>query len=509
MRFLFLILGFFSFFDFLIAQRIETIYLQMEDGVHLHTEIVFPKKMKSSMSAVFVRSPYGYFDLEIYADLYSIFGLVCVAQDWRGTGKSGGHFSTFQSEGKDGKETVEWIKKQDWSNGKVFTFGASADGIASILLARENTTLAGQFILVSTGIGYENFYPGGIYRYGLIDKWMHDTVRREDLNQSLSTIQKHSTYDDWWKNIDIRDYYKLIQHPTTFYAGWYDIFTMGSIVTFDGFQKYSSLPNHHYIVIDPCGHCQDAAKYFPDNLIEGRTAIEIMLNLYQFGITSKLHRDIKFITYYLMAHNDTKEGDVGNHFISVNDWLEYKETRMFLTKSELTEDNSKEETFQTIIHDPSSPCPTIGGNNYEIPCGPLDQSPLLQRKDVSVFTSEPLLKPFIITGPVFVMIHVTANISTFDMTARLVDLYKNESRLIIDGALRMNTSCGTISLWNTSYAFNPQHQIQIIISGSNYPRFDVWKESGEIKISSKSYVSLPKVSLPKVSLPKVSLPKVS
>lgn len=84
------------------------------------------------------------------------------------------------------------------------------------------------------------------------------------------------------------------------------------------------------------------------------------------------------------------------------------------------------------------------------------------------------------------------------MTARLVDLYKNESRLIIDGALRINTSCGTISLWNTSYAFNPQHQIQIIISGSNYPRFDVWKESGEIKISSKSYVSLPKVSLPKV-----------
>jgi predicted acyl esterase len=493
---------FFTFFFFVsgFSKRIRELFLVMDDGVHLHTEIVFPRNIESKMSSVLVRSPYGYFDLEIYADLYSTFGLVCIGQDWRGTGKSEGHFSVFQTEGNDGKKTVEWIKQQDWSNGKVFTFGASADGMASILLARENVSLSGQFILVSTGIGYENFYPGGVFRGGLINKWLKDTVREEDLNMSLTTIQNHSTYDDWWANIDIRNHYSLIHYPTTFYAGWYDIFTMGSIVTFDGYQKYSSLPNRHYIVIDPCGHCQDAAKYFPKNLIEGRTGIEIALNLYQFGITKKLRRDLNFITYYLMTHNDTKEGDVGNYFISVNEWPSYEDTKLFFYNTTLSFEKPITETFQTFQHQYENPCPTIGGNNYELPCGPLDQSPLLKRKDVLVFTSKPMKEPFIITGPIFVNVKAYSNTSSFHISARLTDYYKNESRLIIDSILEMNSTFGTINLWNTSYVFNPDHQIQIIISGSNYPRFTTFKENCKIKISSHSYLSLPKCNHTKTNL---------
>jgi hypothetical protein len=30
------------------------------------------------------------------------------------------------------------------------------------------------------------------------------------------------------------------------------------------------------ITIDPCGHCQDAAEYFSQDIIEGRTALGLM-----------------------------------------------------------------------------------------------------------------------------------------------------------------------------------------------------------------------------------------
>lgn len=502
MKFLFSILLFFFGYHILEAKRLQTVYLPMDDGVRLHTEIVFPKKKNTTMSTILVRSPYGYFDLEKYEDLYSRFGFVCVGQDWRGTGKSEGHFSLFQTEGKDGKTTYDWIRQQEWSNGKIFTFGASADGMASMLLAKENVSLAGQFILVSTGISYENFYPGGVYRYGLIEKWLRDTLHPEDLNTTLDTIQKHTTYDEWWKQIDIRDSYSFIRYPTTFYAGWYDIFTMGNIVTFEGYQKQSSLPHQHYLIIDPCGHCQEAASYFPDNLIEGRTGIEIMLNLYQFGVIQQLHRNIKSITFYVMTHNDTKEGDIGNFFVSMEDWPKYKETRFFLQGSDLVVEKPTKSSFQSFIHNPNNPSPTIGGNNYELPCGPLDQSSLLERSDVLVFTSKPMTKPFIITGPMFLFCSVKSNSSSFHITVRLTDYYKNESRLIMDGIQLMNSSHGVVNLWNTSYVFNPGHQIQILVSGSNYPRFNVSMEYSSIEINSASHLFLPEVNflLPEVNL---------
>jgi hypothetical protein len=29
------------------------------------------------------------------------------------------------------------------------------------------------------------------------------------------------------------------------------------------------------LVVDPCGHCQDAYPYFPDDLVEGRTILSV------------------------------------------------------------------------------------------------------------------------------------------------------------------------------------------------------------------------------------------
>ena len=52
----------------------------------------------------------------------------------RGSCKSEGNFSLWRSDSLDGYDTMAWIAQQNWSDGKVFTIGASADGIASFLM---------------------------------------------------------------------------------------------------------------------------------------------------------------------------------------------------------------------------------------------------------------------------------------------------------------------------------------------------------------------------------------
>lgn len=477
--------------------------IEMKDGVKLHNTIFLGNQEKAP--TVLTRSPYGYRDLEIWSDFYTMFGFVVIGQDWRGTGKSEGNFSIFHQEEQDGKETIDWIQTQEWYNGDIYTVGASADGIAAFLSAREEIPINGSFYLLSTGIGYEMFYPGGAYRKGLIDNWMKETLHSEDVEKSLSIIQSHNTFDSWWKEIDIRYAYKNINFPSVFYSGWYDIFLMGSIVTFDGFQMQSSSKNSHYIVIDPCGHCQKVADYYSSDLIEGRTIISLFLNLHQFGILKNVKRKPNFITFYVMTHNETNEGDIGGYFTSLQKWPEYKLTNFCITEQDLLETCGRPVvlSYKTLFHNPMFPCPTIGGANYEIDCGPLNQSPLFQREDVWVISSKLLTNPIIISGPLFFYCHVVSNSSSFDVSVRLTDFYKNESRLIQDGIIHCNEKENniSISLWNSSYVFNKNHQIQIIVSLSNYPRFSNSNEYSKVTFS-QAYLQLPLVN--KTQIPSFS-----
>jgi len=74
----------------------------------------------------------GYGDMEWIGDIFLPFGFVAVGQDMRGTEKSQGNFTMWVSDSEDSQDLGDWIVQQPWSNGQVFTFGASADGIGAL-----------------------------------------------------------------------------------------------------------------------------------------------------------------------------------------------------------------------------------------------------------------------------------------------------------------------------------------------------------------------------------------
>lgn len=54
---------------------------------------------------------------------------------------------------------------QEWSNGQVFSLGASADGIASLQMIVNNPSwLSGQYIMWAPASMYDILFPHGAYK---------------------------------------------------------------------------------------------------------------------------------------------------------------------------------------------------------------------------------------------------------------------------------------------------------------------------------------------------------
>lgn len=114
------------------------VMVPMRDGVRLAADIWTPADT-GRWPAILLRTPYvktpqfRRYKLAAYVQN----GYAVVLQDTRGRGDSEGTFDFYFPEGRDGFDTIEWIAKQPWSNGRVGTDGGSYLGTVQWLAARE------------------------------------------------------------------------------------------------------------------------------------------------------------------------------------------------------------------------------------------------------------------------------------------------------------------------------------------------------------------------------------
>ncbi len=186
--------------------------------------------------------------------------------------------------------------------------------------------------------------------------------------------------------------------------------------------------------------------------------------------------------------------------------------------------------------DPDDPLPTIAGNvsslteNLPVPGrskmpdpttmrrsiviqGAADQvtrpdlhceppfGPLADRSDVIVFETAPLADPVEIIGPAWISLQVSCDAPDTDIFAMLLDIYPESPewptgyRLnIADGIMRLRYREGmdrpkllspgeivgvSFPIYPVCNRFDRGHRIQLLISGSSFPRFDVNPNTGE------------------------------
>eukprot|EP00604_Paraphysomonas_vestita_P002142 CAMPEP_0174821260 /NCGR_PEP_ID=MMETSP1107-20130205/6109_1 /TAXON_ID=36770 /ORGANISM="Paraphysomonas vestita, Strain GFlagA" /LENGTH=119 /DNA_ID=CAMNT_0016038091 /DNA_START=1038 /DNA_END=1394 /DNA_ORIENTATION=- len=103
-----------------------------------------------------------------------------------------------------------------------------------------------------------------------------------------------------------------------------------------------------------------------------------------------------------------------------------------------TQPKEGETESTSYIFDPANPVPTVGGNNLDMPCGPLDQAEIDQRSDVLTFETPVFSRPLPLTGPLLATLYVSSDAIDTDFMVRISDVYPTgEVRLIQDNAIRM------------------------------------------------------------------------
>ena len=110
------------------------VMMAMPDGVRLATDIYRPKNATGKVPVIWVRTPYNFnfWDIQngVPADMSAILtaikrGYAYVGQNERGHFFSEGNYDILGSK-TDGYNTVDWLTKQPWSNGKIGTTGCSS-----------------------------------------------------------------------------------------------------------------------------------------------------------------------------------------------------------------------------------------------------------------------------------------------------------------------------------------------------------------------------------------------
>jgi putative CocE/NonD family hydrolase len=171
-----------------IAQNVTSraVMVPMRDGVALATDIYTPKNAKGQLPTILWKTPYNEHKLRGSTLRYVLEsvkrGYTFIVQNERGRYFSQGKFEILGKPQTDGYDTLSWIARQDWSNGKVGTLGCSSSAEWQLALAGMNHPAHAAMVPMSAGAGIGkvgrfqeqgNWYTGGVPR-NLFFIWLYD-----------------------------------------------------------------------------------------------------------------------------------------------------------------------------------------------------------------------------------------------------------------------------------------------------------------------------------------------
>jgi hypothetical protein len=500
--------------------------VQMRDGVNLVTEICYPwwyDIFPDACPVLISRTPYPRDQIlsdELRFLICDIYNYVLVIQSVRGYQGSEGQPTVFLTDGwgelRDGYDLIEWVKNQSFCNGNIGMFGPSALGITQYMAvgaAHPDLNTAIPWIACDNMYYYAAF-PGGEFRKALVENWLSGI----GTPYLIDTVTNHPAYDSVWQQLNLNTRLDSIIYPMFHFAGWFDIFLESQI---EAFQKINFLANDlakgkQKLIIGPWGHETFGDKTqgdltFPDNAdwITSLKVIDLQFKWYDYYLNGEINDpDDSFlifgprVEFYLMGDVNVPDTTEFNKWCYSDTFpprgVEYykfylhSDSLLSLYPPDITDSSS------SYISKPWDPVPTIGGNEFiGIPndaYGPMDQTPILSRNDILVFTSDVLDTSYAVVGKPIMVLYASSDAYDTDFEVRLCDVYPDGRTILVqDNILKARFRHGFeneellvpgqidtfyVELWSTAYVFNQGHRIRIIISSSNYPRFEVNPQTG-------------------------------
>jgi putative CocE/NonD family hydrolase len=494
----------------------------MRDGVRLSTNVYLPGEHPRH-PAILVRTPYNK-----GADItpnYQVFvdrGYAVVVQDVRGRYESEGAFQPLTQESNDGDDTLNWIARQPWSDGKIGMMGGSYAGITQWKAALANNPhLKAIFPVVSGWDEYRDRYysTGGAFKLGHRLEWLAENLRAPGYHQEFGKfvlhlpvrtsdvqalgwtsplwrdVMQHPSYDAFWKAVSTREHIDRVRVPVFSIGGWYDNFVQSDLEASAALHKHNGL---NRIVVGPWAHNMSIPFEGVDFGSEAQIAVRSL--------------QLEWFDQWLKAKDSPllSQPSVKFFVMGANRWREEREwppesaqPKLYYLESggkanslagdgALADKPGHKSPSDVFEFDPNHPVPTRGGaiccNPKVFPWGPFDQRPVEERKDVLVYSTKPLKQPVEVAGPVQVVLWVSTNARDTDFTAKLVDVFPDGlARNLTDGILRLRYRNSlekpelakpgevyriAVDAGVTSNVFLKGHRIRVEVSSSNFPRFD-------------------------------------
>lgn len=322
-------------------------------------------------------------------------------------------------------------------------------------------------------------------------------------------LLKHPGENEFNATVLIEDRYSGVKAPAMIVAGWHDLLLEEDLRHFTQMKASAGTEEAREktrIIIGPWAHA--AFANVVGQLDFGLRASGLMLDL--TGDLTALN--LRWFDQRLKGIDNGLDQDPPikifvqgiNLWRFENEWplARAVEQDWFLGPiGTLSTETPTQESSDDFIYDPQDPCPTLGGPLLmpaQYTRGPVDQTPILSRSDVLSYTSEVLQQDIEVTGPISLTLHAATDGPDTDWVVKLCDVHPDgRSFNMSDGVLRASYRQGLkervllepgkpevfeIALHATSNVFLAGHRIQLIVTSSDFPRYDRNPNTGESSI---------------------------
>jgi predicted acyl esterase len=477
-------------------------FMPMRDTVVLAANVYLPSG-PGPFPTILLRTPYIKDNPRepLAAQKYVDAGYAYVDQDTRGKGHSKGVYKAFTTDIEDGYDTVEWIAKQPWSNGKIGIIGTSALGITSNMAAMSGAPhLVAAYVSLAPYEQMKNTYPGGVLKDADTVGW---TRRQGADDATLAAISGNAPDSQNYAKNSVLTNQKYIHIPIWHNAGWYDIFDDGSrYFSYLQYHGANGARGNQKLTISAAGHggLQGDIEYPQQKDLRGPSDEMRWWDYWLKGIDTGI-MDEPPVTYFMMAAGRKGHPSDLSRVIKAAGWPPAsRETRYYLapqftlsTKAPVIADAK-----QSYRDDPARPVKSVGGANLTQAAGPMDQRAIEKRPDYLRFESPVLTRSVAIAGNVHMELYASTDAPDTDFMVKLVDVYPDGyEAIVLDAPIRARYRFGrmpddvkmmtpnvpeklTIDLWETAITFEPGHKIAVHVASTGSTKYEINPNTGEL-----------------------------
>ena len=504
----------------------------MSDGVVLYADHYYPPS-RGTYPTLLMRQPYGrdIASTVVYAhpSWFALHGYNVVIQDVRGRGDSEGDFYPFRHEGRDGAETIAFIRRLPEADGRVGMYGFSYQGMTQLLAAAENPE---GLCCIAPAMTAHDLYHGWFYHHGALrlastlgwglqmlkedarrrglheasrqleQAWLslpsqyleapyadNSAIRSEELPSYLHDWIRETTPGDFWSTMDISQSLHKVSVPALHISGWYDTYLKGSIDAYVAMREGAGTMRarqNQYLVAGPWIHIPWADR----------------AGQHHFGSNSAIDTDdllLRWLNHWLKDSNEFAQEPRVRHFaLNDNRWYStdvwpalnhalylHSDGRANSSKGEgllSTIAATKLEPPDVFVYDPEVPVVAPGGITAN--AGPADQSVLELGNNVLVYTTAPLAEPLHVFGHPEVSLFCATSAASSDIVAKLVRVDESgNTTFVCIGIARSSHLFGAAykadkaMIWNfklepTSCVFARNDRLRLEIASSSFPLYD-------------------------------------